>query len=93
LSDYARVSGFVSGVVQGVGFRFFVQRRASRYGLTGWVRNLPDDRVEFVAEGERSMLEQLLKDIKIGPPSAHVSDIKITWDKYSAEFKEFKIRL
>ena len=93
MSDYARLSGVVGGVVQGVGFRFFVQRRALRYGLTGWVRNLPDGGVEFVAEGDRSMLEQLVKDIKIGPPSAHVSDIKITWEKYSAEFKEFRIRL
>ncbi len=93
MSDYARLSGFVSGVVQGVGFRFFVQRRAAMYGLTGWVRNLPDDRVEFVAEGPRSMLEQFLKDIRVGPPAAHVSDVKLTWDKYSAEFKEFRIRL
>lgn len=93
MSDYARLSGFVSGVVQGVGFRIFVQRLAYRYGLTGWVRNLPDDRVEFLAEGPRSMLEQFLEAIKVGPPAAHVSDVKIAWDKYSGEFKEFRIRL
>jgi acylphosphatase len=93
MSEYARLHGWVSGVVQGVGFRYFTQRKADSYGLTGWVRNLPDDRVEFVAEGPKGVLQDFLKEINIGPVSGHVEKVEVVWDNYKGEFNQFRIGL
>lgn len=68
----------VSGRVQGVGFRWFVMRLAQREGLTGFVRNLPDGRVEVVATGEAVRLERLAAALRAGPPHAQVTDVTIT---------------
>jgi acylphosphatase len=68
----------VSGRVQGVGFRFFAHRAALREGLHGWVRNLPDGRVEISAEGEAEALERFERHVRHGPPGAHVDDIDVT---------------
>jgi len=65
----------VSGRVQGVGFRFFVETIAVREGLHGWVRNLPDGRVEAVAEGETSALERFERALQQGPRGARVDDL------------------
>jgi acylphosphatase len=92
VADYARLHGWVSGYVQGVGFRFFAQRKANHLGLTGWVRNTPDDKVEFLAEGPKGMLEDYLKEVHIGPSAGHVSGIQVMWEKYKGEFNEFGIR-
>ena len=74
-----------------VGFRYFVERKARQYGVTGYTRNLPDGRVEVEAEGERGMLEELLKACRLGPPAARVADVKIEWKPYQAEFQQFAI--
>lgn len=92
MADYARVHGWVSGRVQGVFFRAFTQDTANRYGLTGWVKNLPDGRVEFEAEGIKGLLHEFLKDIKRGPSASFVSHMDIKWEKFSGEFKKFQIR-
>jgi acylphosphatase len=65
---------FVSGLVQGVGFRAVTHEEAHKLGLTGWVRNLPDDRVEVLACGEREKVMQLAEWLKRGPKRARVSD-------------------
>ncbi len=91
MADYAKVHGWVSGHVQGVFFRYFTQETANRYGLTGWVRNLPDGRVEFIAEGVKGLLDDFLKDINRGPAGSSVSGVEVVWDKFSGEFKDFKI--
>jgi len=70
MSDQPEVGAMhviVHGVVQGVGFRYFVLRRAQPLGLTGWVRNLPDGTVEIRAEGPVSKLQQLLEALPYGP--------------------------
>jgi acylphosphatase len=67
----------VSGLVQGVGFRWFVQRKAGALGLSGWVRNLVDGSVEVEAQGDRSLIAQLIGDLKVGPRSAHVHDVEV----------------
>ncbi|HCA81566.1 MAG TPA: acylphosphatase [Bacteroidetes bacterium] len=82
----------VQGLVQGVGFRYFVFRIAIRLGLGGWVRNLYDGNVEVLAEGERSLVEELIKDLKIGPRSAQVKDLTIEWKNYTGTFSSFEIR-
>ena len=66
-----------------VGFRFFTINRANRYRLTGWVKNLYDGRVEIKAEGKKQDLIMFLDDIKIGPPSAHVSNVAEKWTEIS----------
>jgi acylphosphatase len=68
----------ISGRVQGVGFRVFAWTTAGREGLLGWVRNLPDGRVEICAEGEAEALERFERHIRHGPPGAKVDDVDAT---------------
>lgn len=82
----------IRGLVQGVGFRWFVQREASSRGLTGYTRNLLTGEVEVLAEGERPLLEQLVTLVRTGPRSAHVSHVAITWSMASGRFSSFEIR-
>jgi len=67
----------ISGRVQGVGFRFFTEASAVREGLQGWVRNLPDGRVDITVEGEADAVERFERDIRHGPPSARVNDVDV----------------
>jgi acylphosphatase len=83
---------WVEGSVQGVGFRFFVIQHAAELGLTGWVRNLWDGRVEVVAEGPRASLQKLLDQLKEGPRSASVSHVATEWLPASNEFTDFNVR-
>lgn len=69
------VAGTVSGRVQGVSFRYAMQRAADRFDVAGWVRNLPDGRVAFHAEGSKDALEALLHWARSGPPLARVDDL------------------
>jgi acylphosphatase len=82
----------VKGLVQGVGFRYFVYRKAMAMGLTGYVKNQMDGTVLTVTEGERSKIEILFDELRIGPMYADVRDIKISWTAYSSEFSSFEIR-
>ena len=89
----SRVHIIVEGLVQGVGFRWFVHRRAESMGVKGWVRNLYDGKVEIEAESDRSLLEEFIKEIKVGPRSAHVSNVRIDWkDNRTGKFDRFEIR-
>jgi len=88
----ARAHVFVSGRVQGVFFRSETQDEALRHGLTGWVRNLPDDRVEAVVEGDRDKVETLIEFCKRGPHGAKVTKVEVTWEDYTGQFKSFTIR-
>ncbi|MCB9914759.1 MAG: acylphosphatase [Planctomycetes bacterium] len=82
--------GYVSGRVQGVGFRYFAQAEAERLGLDGWVRNLPDGRVEFEAAGEERALEAFLAWLRKGPTFAHVSGVE-AWACASSEDAGFRV--
>lgn len=66
----------VQGVVQGVGFRWFVARQAARLTVVGWVRNLPDGRVEVVARGTRAALDDLDAALRRGPAHARVENVE-----------------
>ena len=88
----ARAHVFISGRVQGVFFRSETKREAGRYGVSGWVRNLPDDRVEAVFEGERESVKKLVEFCKRGPPGAEVTRIEVSWETYSGDFRGFEIR-
>ncbi|MFH0990239.1 MAG: acylphosphatase [bacterium] len=82
----------VKGLVQGVGYRYFVYRYAISYKLLGFVRNLYDGNVEIQVEGERGMIEEFIQRLKVGPRSAHVTDMKIEWRNVEKTFKEFDIK-
>lgn len=88
----ANVTILASGVVQGVGFRFFVDRKAREYGLCGWVRNLPRGEVEIEVEGEKGMIEDFIKEIKIGPRMASVAGIVVRWNESLKDYKDFRIK-
>lgn len=87
----ARLHVVISGMVQGVAFRYYAQRWASDRGLTGWVRNLIDGSVEVVAEGEKTSLEDLLEQLGEGPRYARVDHLDIDWEEYRGEFSGFSI--
>jgi acylphosphatase len=67
----------VDGRVQGVGFRYFTEAAASREGVSGWVKNLPDGRVEILAEGEAEAVERFERKVRHGPPGARVKDVEV----------------
>jgi acylphosphatase len=66
----------VSGRVQGVGFRYFTQAAAAQHGVCGWVRNLPDGRVEISAEGDAEAIERFEGQIRQGPRGARVDAVE-----------------
>jgi len=83
---------FVSGRVQGVWFRSFVQQRALELKLVGFVRNLPDGRVEVVAEGPFDKLELLESALWQGPPLADVRSVEVSYNPPTGRFHGFAIR-
>lgn len=82
----------VSGRVQGVGFRYSTMEMASRLGLGGWTRNLPDGRVEVVAQGPDHALEDLGRWLQEGPAFARVEAVKSSPIHLTEPQKEFTIR-
>lgn len=81
----------IDGVVQGVGFRWFVERTANNFGLKGWVKNLYDGSVETYAEGDEGALNGFLEEMRVGPPSGKVTSVKADWMKYTGNYKDFRI--
>lgn len=81
---------YYSGRVQGVGFRFTTEDIARDLGVTGWVKNLSDGRVEVVAEAEEDALKDLLSRIK-QYFSSYIQDVEIGWQQATGEFKDFGI--
>ena len=86
----ARAHVFVSGMVQGVFFRQKTKQEAESRGVTGWVRNLPDGRVEAVFEGEEEAVRKLVEYCRHGPPAAYVTRIEVTWETFAGEFNGFE---
>jgi len=87
-----RAHVYVSGRVQGVFFRANTQRVATQNNVTGWVRNLPDGRVEAVFEGEMKDVEKVIEWCHRGPPAARVDKVEVIWEDYKGEFSGFEIR-
>jgi acylphosphatase len=87
-----RAHVFVSGRVQGVLFRHETKRRADNQGVKGWVRNLPDGRVEAVFEGEEEAVKALIEFCRRGPSGAKVTNVDLTWENYTGEFGGFATR-
>jgi len=91
-SGRARLHLIVNGRVQGVGFRFSAYDEAKELALAGWVRNIAGGEVEIVAEGSRENLQMLATWAHLGPPSAHVTQVREEWLDFTGEFTEFRIR-
>ena len=81
----------IIGLVQGVFFRREITDLARRLGVVGWVRNLPDGRVEVLAEGEMSKVEELIQFCHVGPRAARVRNVQVEWSDYKGEYRGFKI--
>jgi acylphosphatase len=91
MSQSIRVHLFISGRVQGVGYRFATVDTASQLGLSGWVRNLPDGRVEAVFEGVQEVVEEMIRWCHQGPPAAMVKDIVVEYEEPEG-LKRFEVR-
>jgi len=77
--EIVRAHVFVSGRVQGVGYRAFVCQQAELHGLTGWVRNVVDGRVESEVQGDREAVDSFLQDLQRGPMWSIVEHVEIDW--------------
>lgn len=90
--DQARAHVHVRGRVQGVCFRAETLDMAEAVGVTGWVRNLHDGRVEAVFEGPREKVDQAVAWCRHGPPAASVTGVELVWEAPTGEFKAFEMR-
>ena len=82
----------ISGLVQGVGFRYFAMQKARELGVRGYVRNLYTGEVEVAAQAQEGMLDAYLEALRIGPRSAHVSSIRLVWQDDAEMYDSFDIR-
>ncbi len=87
-----RIHAFVSGMVQGVSFRSETKRIAKNLDIKGWIKNLPDNRVEIIAEGEKDKIDVLIEFLKKGPPAAKVDNVDVKIENHKGEFKDFSIK-
>jgi len=92
LMDRLRAQVIIHGVVQGVFFRAATRDEASRIGVGGWVRNLPDGTVQALFEGEAKKVEEIIGWCHKGPPGARVHKVDIVWESYKGEFTLFEVR-
>ena len=81
----------ISGHVQGVGFRYFTREAAGHEGVTGWVRNLPDGRVEAYVEGESDAVTRMERAIRRGPRGARVDAVEVDTEEPSGAYRGFEI--
>ena len=86
-----RVHIFISGKVQGVFFRQALKVIAKKNNVVGWVRNLPDKRVEAILEGDSKSVNLVVEWAKIGPANSHVDDIQISNEEFRNEFSTFEV--
>ena len=80
-----RAHVWIAGRVQGVAYRAYTVDEAAARGVTGWVRNLPDGRVEAVFECEKAAVEAMIAWCRKGPPAARVSEVEVTWEEPKGE--------
>ena len=91
MSDLVAFHTIAQGRVQGVNYRAFVSRNAASLGLTGTVRNLPDNSVEITAEGDKKQLHKLADRLKQGTAGARVDNLELTWTEYTGQYSDFSV--
>ena len=84
---------YITGRVQGVGFRHFIRKNADKLGITGWVKNLPDGRVEAVFQGTEEDVKELISRCKKGPISSYVQDIEVSEIENTQDHRSFEVIL
>lgn len=84
---------YVSGRVQGVGYRFFTERVAQELHITGWSMNLPDGRVKLEIEGGEDEAGRFVEELKEGPRMAVITDVSVTWKPYQGKYSNFFIKV
>ena len=89
MGEQVRVRVRVSGVVQGVGFRYFARNVGTAMGLAGFVRNLPDGSVEVVAQGEKQAVNAFVNELRIGPRYASIERVDIQWEEPASGLRGF----
>ena len=82
---------FISGFVQGVGFRYFVKDNARKLGITGWTRNTTNNRVEVMLQGNKQNIKQLITLCHKGPFLAEVKEITVEWEETTEQYENFSI--
>lgn len=82
---------FISGFVQGVNFRHFVRKEAEKVGVTGWVRNTSDNRVEAVFQGSKEAIEKMIRFCRKGPFLAEVKNVEVVWEEEREQYTSFEI--
>ena len=92
MANEERAHVFVSGRVQGVAFRDSTRSQAEQLGLSGWVRNTEDGRVEAVFEGGSDVVNQMIEWCKSGPSSADVEDVSVDREEPSGDLSGFEVR-
>ena len=81
----------ISGFVQGVGYRQFVKRKAREFGLTGFVRNLPDGKVEAIFQGSKENIEKMIVFCKKGPFLSEIKEVQAAWEESKESFETFEV--
>jgi len=92
MSELKRAKITVNGLVQGVGYRYFVIRHADNLNLKGYTQNLFTGEVLTEVEGDESLIQELIKQLKIGPMKSHIVNCSVDWSEYKNEFKRFEVR-
>ena len=92
MGQKVRAEIIVSGKVQGVFYRERTRQKAEKLGITGWVKNLGDGRVEAIFEGEKEKVEEMVDWARSGPIWAKVDGLDLVWEDYKGEFQNFEIR-
>ncbi len=83
---------FISGFVQGVGFRQFIRHHAQKLGITGWVKNLPDARVEAFFQGTKKNIDHMISLCKKGTIVSEVENVYVDWEDTTQQFTTFEVR-
>lgn len=86
-----QIQAIITGRVQNVGFRYYAMQKAKSLGITGHVKNLPDDCVEINAQGEKTLLEQFVRLLEEGPSSAAIKEVKVNWLIPGKKFEKFTV--
>ncbi|KXB07521.1 acylphosphatase [candidate division MSBL1 archaeon SCGC-AAA382A20] len=87
-----RAHVYVSGMVQGVLFRATTRKEAQKRRVTGWVKNLPDGRVEAVFEGDEEKVKEMINFCHKGSRAARVENVEVEWEEFQDEFSDFNIK-
>ncbi|MCF8110648.1 MAG: acylphosphatase [Desulfobacteraceae bacterium] len=86
------VRAIINGRVQGVNYRMATSMAADRYGVGGWVRNVPDGTVEAYIEGDAQNVDAMLDWCRKGPPAASVTDVRVNEEEYTGKYSDFTVR-